>query len=333
MADVGQTARPALARAFWTIAPGQGEIREEPLGSPAVGEALIRTLRSGISRGTESLVFSGGVPESQYETMRCPHQAGNFPGPVKYGYCSVGRVEEGPAEWLGRRVFCLYPHQDWFSVATDWLAPIPDSVSDDRAVLAANMETALNGVWDASVRVGDRVAVVGAGVVGALVAALAARIAGTDVELVDVDPAKQALANSLGCSFAHPAKARRDADVVIHASGKAEGLVCALGLAGFEATVLELSWYGAQAVSAPLGEAFHSRRLTLRSSQVGSVATVQRARWSHRRRMGKALEFLADPVFDRFIGGSSRFDDLPQTLARLSSAPGGELCHVVRYPG
>lgn len=322
---------PATALAFWTVSPGLGELRDERLPAPASGSALIRTLRSGISRGTESLVFGGKVPENQREAMRCPHQAGEFPGPVKYGYCSVGHVQIGPPEWQGRRVFCLHPHQDWYCVGVEWLVPVPDAVSDDRAVLAANMETALNGVWDADIRIGDRVAVVGAGVVGALAAALAARMAGTSVELVDVDPGRRVLATSLGCRFAAPETARRDADVVIHASGRAEGLAAALALAGFESTVLELSWFGSQSVALPLGEAFHSRRLTLRSSQVGAVATAQRTRWTHRRRLALALELLADPVFDVLLSGSSRFEDLPQTMARLANRPAGELCHVVRY--
>jgi threonine dehydrogenase-like Zn-dependent dehydrogenase len=331
MADWAQALVPTSARAFWTVRPGEGALKEEVLGAPKLGQALIRTLASGISRGTESLVFQGKVPDSQKEAMRCPHQQGEFPAPVKYGYCSVGRVEQGPEEWLGRRVFCLYPHQDWYCVDPQWLTPIPDSVPDERAVLAANMETALNGLWDATVRIGDRVSVVGAGVVGILAAALASRIAGTTVELVDIDPSRRALAQTLGCGFAPPSEARTDADVVIHASGRAQGLATALAVAAFEATVLELSWYGAEPVSVPLGEAFHSKRLTLRSSQVGAVATAQRARWSHRRRLVLALDLLADPVYDSLLTGFSRFEDLPKTLSRLSAQPDGELCHVVRY--
>lgn len=331
MAERVPVVAPGLARAFWTLAPGQGAIRTEPLPEPGTNCALVRATRSGISRGTESLVFRGQVPDSQRESMRCPHQQGDFPGPVKYGYCSVGRVEAGPQEWLGRRVFCLHPHQDWYCVDPDWLVAVPDSVSDDRAVLAANMETALNGLWDAAVRIGDRVAVVGAGVVGTLVAALASRIVGTKVELIDINPSRRELAKALGCDFSDPTRARPDADVVIHASGRAEGLSTALGLAGFESTVLELSWYGAEPVALPLGEAFHSRRLTLRSSQVGAVATAQRARWNHRRRLSLALELLSDPVYDALLGGASQFEDLPQTMLRLTNQPGGELCHLVRY--
>ena len=320
-----------LARAFWIAAPGRGEIRAAPLRSPGPGEVLVRALKSGISRGTESLVFRGLVPVSQRAAMRCPFQDGEFPGPVKYGYASVGRVESGPAELQGQRVFCLHPHQDRYVVPVDAVTLLPDAVSDARGGLAANMETAVNGLWDATPRLGDRVAVVGAGVVGCLVAALAARIPGVRVELVDPDPRRAGVAAQLGCAYAAPAQAAGDVDLVIHASGNPDGLATALGLAGFEATVLEMSWYGDRMVPTPLGEAFHSRRLTLRSSQVGAVATAQRARWSHRRRLSLALDLLADPVFDVLLSGESPFEDLPATLARLAGTPDGALCHVVNY--
>ena len=292
----------------------------------------MRALVSGISRGTESLVFRGLVPASQRTAMRAPFQEGEFPGPVKYGYASVGRVEAGPAQWLGRRVFCLYPHQDRYVVPVEAVAPLPDAVPDARGVLAAGMETAVNGLWDATPRPGDRIAVVGAGVIGCLAAALAARIPGTRVELVDPDLRRAPVAARLGCAYAAPAQAAGDVDLVIHASGSPDGLAIALGLAGFEATVLEMSWYGDCQVAAPLGEAFHARRLTLRSSQVGAVAGAQRARWDRRRRMALALDLLADPAFDVLLTGQSPFEDLPATHARLAQAPDGALCHIVTYP-
>jgi threonine dehydrogenase-like Zn-dependent dehydrogenase len=318
-------------RAFWVGAPGRGELRRAVLPSPGPEDVLVRALASGISRGTEALVFRGHVPQSQHAAMRCPFQEGDFPAPVKYGYASVGVVEAGPAGLRGRRVFCLHPHQDRYVVPADAVLPVPDPVPDARAVLAANMETAVNGLWDAAPRLGDRIAVVGAGVVGALMAALAARLPGAQVAIVDVDPAREALAAALGCRFARPEQAQGEADLVIHASGSGEGLATALRLAGFEATVLEMSWYGDRPVAAPLGESFHAKRLSLRSSQVGAVATARRARRSRRQRLALALELLADPVFDRLLTGSSGFADLPRTMARLADDPQGTLCHVVRY--
>jgi threonine dehydrogenase-like Zn-dependent dehydrogenase len=236
-----------------------------------------------------------------------------------------------PAALSGTTVFCLFPHQDRYVVPAAAVLPVPAAVPASRAVLAANMETAVNALWDAGPRLGDRIAVVGAGVVGALVAALAARIPGTAVELVDIDPRRRELAQAHGCGFASPERARGECDLVFHASGAPAGLATALGLAGFEATVVELSWYGDRAVTLPLGEAFHSRRLTLLSSQVGQVASPRRARRSHRDRLALALSLLADPVFDRLLTGESRFEDLPETMKRLATEPDGALCHVVRY--
>lgn len=319
------------ARAFWVAAPGKGELREEILRPPEDGEALVRAVVSGVSRGTEALVFQGRVPPSQREAMRAPFQEGRFPAPVKYGYASVGIVESGPPGLLGRRVFALYPHQDRYVVPVDALHSIPDDVPDGRAALAANMETAVNALWDARPTAGDRIAVVGAGTVGSLVAGLAARIPGAEVELVDVDPGRSAIAAALGCRFALPEAASPGADLVIHASGTPEGLASALRLAGFEATVLELSWYGDRPVAAPLGEAFHAQRLVLRASQVGHVPADRRARWSRARRLAFALRLLSDPVFDRLLTSEGSFEDLPATMQRLAEAPDGTLCHLVRY--
>jgi threonine dehydrogenase-like Zn-dependent dehydrogenase len=317
--------------AFWIAAPGHGEIRPEAVAPPGALEATVRTLYSGVSRGTESIVFAGRVPPGEYQRMRAPFQAGQFPAPVKYGYASVGRVLQGPAALAGQYVFCLYPHQQQYTVATDALYVLPEAVPPARAVLAANLETALNGVWDAGVGPGDRVTVIGAGSVGCLAAWLAARIPGCDVELIDINARRAAIAQALNVRFALPGAARSEADVVLHASGSSEGLSLGLRLAGFEATVVELSWYGDRPVTLALGEAFHARRLTLKSSQVGSIGDPRRPRWSLKRRMQLALALLADPTLDMLINSEGRFEELPQTLERLARAPGDVIMHRVKY--
>jgi 2-desacetyl-2-hydroxyethyl bacteriochlorophyllide A dehydrogenase len=321
-----------FTQACWLAAPERAELRNEELAPPGAGEVLVRSLHSGVSRGTEALVFRGEVPASEYQRMRAPFQAGEFPGPVKYGYSNVGVVQIGPGDLVGRTVFCLYPHQAHYVVPADAVHPLPDGVPAARAVLAANMETAVNALWDAAPRIGDRVAVVGAGVVGLLVAWLAAQLPGCRVQVVDIERSREAVARGLGASFAAPADAQPEADLVVHASGSGEGLATALRLAGFEATVIEMSWYGQRAVALPLGEAFHARRLTLRSSQVGHVAAAQRSRWTHRRRLALALSMLADPALDALITDSAPFADLPQVLARLAHGAGNTLCQRIDYP-
>jgi threonine dehydrogenase-like Zn-dependent dehydrogenase len=321
-----------LARAFWVDRPGEGDIRSETLRPPGAGEVRVRTLYSGISRGTECLVFRGGVPPSEYRSMRAPFQCGDFPGPVKYGYSSVGVVEAGPEALGGRTVFCLHPHQDRFVVPADRVHPVPAGIPPGRAVLAANMESAVNALWDAPPRLGDRIAVVGGGTLGCLVAYLASRVPGARVELVDTNPARAAVAERLGVAFARPARAAADADLVVHTSAQAAGLDTALSLAGLEATVLELSWYGTTPVSVSLGADFHSRRLKLESSQVGQVAAARRARRSRAARLELALSLLDDPALDALVSGEDPFQELPRVMARLAGGELDALCHRIVYP-
>jgi NADPH:quinone reductase-like Zn-dependent oxidoreductase len=318
-------------RAFWLRSPGQGEIRPVTVARHGPDEVLVRALWSGVSRGTETLVFRGGVPPSQYRTMRAPFQEGDFPGPVKYGYLSVGVVEEGPPALLDRTVFCLYPHQTRYAVPAAAVTPVPDAVPARRAVLAGTVETAVNALWDAAPLVGDRVTVVGAGMVGCCVAALLARFPGVRVQVVDVDPGRAEVAAALGVDFALPGDAAGERDLVVHASATEAGLARSLELLAPEGTVIELSWYGDRRVSVPLGEHFHSRRLVVRGSQVGTVSPAQRGRRSFADRLELALELLADPAFDTLITGECDFDDLPEVLPRLAGGDLRALCHAVRY--
>ncbi|MEV6812544.1 dehydrogenase [Micromonospora sp. NPDC051296] len=321
------------ARAFWLRAPGAGEIRPVTLSEPRADEVLVRSRYSGVSRGTETLVFTGGVPASQYATMRAPFQEGDFPAPVKYGYLSVGEVEQGPDHLRGRTVFCLHPHQSAYVVPADAVTVVPDRVPAARAVLAGTVETAVNALWDAAPLVGDRVSVVGGGMVGCAVAALLARFPGVRVELVDTDPARAEVAAALGVDFAAPEAATTGRDLVVHASATSPGLQRCLDLLAPEGTVLELSWYGDRPVQLSLGAAFHSGRLTIRSSQVGMVAPARRGSRSYADRMALALDLLADPAFDALITGRSPFAELPDVLTRLSAGSLPALCHLITYDG
>jgi 2-desacetyl-2-hydroxyethyl bacteriochlorophyllide A dehydrogenase len=323
------------ARGFWIQEPGRGAVVERPLPDLQDGDVRVRALYSGISRGTETLVFRGEVPDSQRRAMRCPFQEGEFPGPVKYGYMSVGRVEEGlgaaASKLEGQVVFCLHPHQDRYVVPAGSVTPLPTGVPPERAVLTANMETAITGLWDAAPGVGDRIVVVGAGVVGMLAAWLAARMTATEVVLVDPNPSRREVAAVLGLRFATEPPEGADADVVVHASGNPAGLRDALATTGIEGRLVELSWYGSRSVALPLGEAFHSRRITLRSSQVGRIPPDRAPRWDHARRMALALRLLREPALDVLITGESPFDELPEILGRLADDGRDTLCHRIRY--
>ncbi len=321
------------ARALWYVGRGQAELRAEAVPPPEAGGVRVKATFGAISRGTERLVYSGRVPPGEFERMRAPFMAGTFPFPVKYGYATVGRVEAGPAHLQGRHVFALHPHQTHFNLAAEAAIALPAGVTPQRAVLAANMETALNAVWDGAPGPADRIAVVGGGLLGLLVAYLCARLPRAHVTVVDVDPSRARLATALGARFAASEEAPAECDLVFHASATAAGLTTALRLAGEEATVVELSWYGEGDVAAPLGEAFHSRRLRLVSSQVGKVAPSHRARWSHRRRLTAALELLADAALDVLLAPAVAFDELPALLPVIFGAQTGAVCPLICYPG
>ncbi|NAO96545.1 zinc-binding alcohol dehydrogenase [Halomonas sp. ATBC28] len=333
--DVGKApnaAKKTWATAFWVTNPAQGEMRREQLSPPAQDEVHIRTLYSGISRGTESLVFNGRVPESEFSCMRAPFQSGEFPAPVKYGYCSVGRVEQGPSVLLDKTVFCLFPHQDHYIVPASAVLEVPTNVPAKRAVLAANMETAINGVWDAEPMLGERITIIGAGVVGALVAYLCAQVPGVTVQLVDINPERRQLAEQLDVTFCTPEQALHDQDCVIHASGQSAGLRQALALAGSEGRIIEMSWFGEGDIAIPLGGAFHSQRLTLKASQVGQLPPKLRPRWDYQRRLQLALSLLVDERLDALISGESDFAQLPTLAPQLFGRGSVELCHRLRYP-
>ena len=321
-----------MAEALWYSAPGLADIRQEALAPPAANEVRVRALFGAVSRGTEALVLAGRVPVSEFGRMRAPFMAGNFPFPVKYGYATVGLIEGGAEASRGRTVFTLHPHQNFFNIPASAAVVLPENLPPQRAVLAANMETALNAVWDAAPGPADRIVVVGAGVVGSLVAYLCGRFPGAEVTLVDINPARAELAQALGVRFARPEAAKGDCDLVVHASGDPGGLTTALALAGEEATVLEMSWYGDTPVTAPLGGPFHSRRLRLISSQVGHIAPSHRPRWSHGRRLAAALALLTDARLDALLAPPVLFQDLAQRLPEILDARNGILCQLIAYP-
>jgi NADPH:quinone reductase-like Zn-dependent oxidoreductase len=320
-----------VAHAFWLREPGCGEIRPVGLPEPGPDDVVVRSLRSGISRGTETLVFRGAVPPNVHERMRAPFQEGDFPGPVKYGYLNVGTVEEGPARLRGRTVFCLYPHQTAYVVPADAVSVVPEDVPPARAVLAGAVETAVNALWDAAPAIGDRVAVVGGGMVGCCVARLLHRYPAVRVTLVDVDPSRADVAAVLGVDFALPEDASGGLDLVVHTSATSAGLQRSLDLLAPEGTVIDLSWYGDTEVRLSLGGAFHAGRLGIRSSQVGTLSPARAARRTAVDRLVLALELLRDPAFDVLLTGESPFDELPDVMPRLADGSLPALCHSITY--
>ena len=320
-----------VSQSLWYVAPERAEIRSEALGPLPENNVQVRSIFGALSRGTESLVFKGLIPESEYTRMAAPFMGGKLPFPVKYGYSNVGRVELGPPELIGQLVFSLMPHQSTFHTELTNVLVIPREIPAQRAVLAANMETALNAVWDASPGPGDRIAIIGGGVLGSLVAYLCGHLPGAEVTLVDINPERAVLAKKLDVQFSLPELAPKNCDLVIHCSATAAGLSTAIESAGEEATVLELSWYGSNKIDVSLGSAFHSRQLSLQSSQVGHISLTRRPRWSYRRRLTAALGILSDSRLDHLLTEPIRFESLPSQLPQIFSAQSSQLCCLIEY--
>jgi 2-desacetyl-2-hydroxyethyl bacteriochlorophyllide A dehydrogenase len=318
------------AQALFYTAPGVAELRQVALAPLAPGEVEVRTLWSAISRGTERLVSAGAVPPGEYTAMRAPHQEGDFPFPVKYGYAAVGVAVAGPDTLVGRHVFSLYPHQSRFRVPADAVIPLPDDVPAARAVLGANAETALNAIWDAGVRPGERVLVLGAGLLGCLIAALLSRIHDR-VDITDKLAEPAASVADFPVNIVSIEALADDYDVVFHTTGSAAGLQTAIGVLAFEGRVIELSWFGDRPVELMLGGAVHSRRLSIRASQVGHVAPMRRATTTRRDRLAAALGLLADPRLDRLITGEVGFADLPREIPRLLAPDAPGIATRIRY--
>lgn len=325
--SIGKT---LIARALWYTAPGKAELRIEQLPRLAPGQVIVKTLFSAISRGTERLVYSGQIADSERQRMRAPLQAGDFPFPVKYGYSAAGIVISGPDDLVGQTVFCLHPHQDYFIAPASILVPVPEYIPARRATLAANMETALNAHWDAGTGPGDRILIIGAGVVGMLVASLAVGIPGAQVTVTDIDPRRRDVAEAIGAEFVRPEDAPGEADIVFHTSATAAGLELAISKAGFEGTIVELSWYGNSPVSVNLGGEFHSRRLKIVSSQVGHVSASRRARKTHRNRLETAIKLLSNPALDRLVDDEVAFEKIIEVLPKVFSAEHG-FAPVISY--
>jgi threonine dehydrogenase-like Zn-dependent dehydrogenase len=319
--------------ALWYVGNGRCELEQVAVEKPQPGEVLVKTLFSAVSRGTEGLVIRGEVPESEWQRMRAPFQAGDFPFPVKYGYANVGTVREGDPDLVGRTVFSLYPHQSAFTLPSGSCMPVPDGVSPERAVLAANMETALNAIWDGKPSPGDHICVVGGGVVGLLTAYVAGRLPGSTVTVIDTNPQRKETAEALGLSFALPENAPDNQDLVFHTSATAAGLETCLKCAGDGTSIVEMSWYGEQKPAIPLGADFHSRRLKLVSSQVGSIPIERQPRWTYRRRLETVMTLLRDPALDLLISHKVPFRSLPVRLPDLLNKASDVLAALVVYDG
>ena len=318
--------------AYWVVSPNEGAIQPVPDPTPVLpGHSLVRAVAAGISPGTERLVASGRISADQDTVMGCRYMEGSFALPVKYGYSLVGIGITGALQ--GHRVFTMHPHQTLACVQDDHTVILPDHIGDARATLFPNLETAVNGVWDAALRPAEQAVVVGAGPVGLLLAFVLRRETGTPTIVMEPDADRAAFAADLPWvgEVLSPQDADGAHDVALHASGSPAGLQSALDTVGFEGRVIDLSWYGSTPVTLDLGTAYHHDRKRIQASQVGTVAPNHRGPDGHRVRNEAVLDLLKDDGLDALMARPEPFHQLPTLMQRVYS---GDLAHphaVVAY--
>jgi len=315
--------------ALWHLSEQESAIRSQSLPELKADKCRIESLFSLVSSGTESLVANGEVPTDLHDSMQVPYMEGDFSFPVKYGYSLVGKVVEGSHNLVGQQVHLLHPHQQHCVVNEADITIIPAGIPPQRAVLASNVETALNAIWDSRLSAGDRVLIIGMGLIGSLVARLASQFPATQVSVADTDPARLALAREQGFSQYEPSDA--PFDVAFHSSGSSAGLQTAIDAVGYEGKVIELSWYGTRSAEVKLGGSFHQQRKQIISSQVSQLPSHQQSRWDYRRRKQTVLNLLQDDGWDDFLTATVDFPEAPALFDKLRQGDRSQLSWTIRY--
>jgi 2-desacetyl-2-hydroxyethyl bacteriochlorophyllide A dehydrogenase len=329
---------------LWWTALRTGELRAEPLPPPGPEDVVVQAIASGISAGTELLVYRGQVPPEL--PLDLPTLAGSFRYPIKYGYASVGRVAAAGAAVRDRApgdlVFALHPHQSTYVLPAARTVLLPPNLPPEHGVFLANLETAVNVALDAAPRLGETVLLSGLGVVGLLVLQTLRRTGVAEIIAVDPLPRRRALAARLGASLtlapdadvAAQARARtagRGVDLAVEVSGAPAALGPAIEAVADEGTVVVASWYGTKSVPLHLGSHFHRGRVRLRSSQVGHLDPALAPRWDHARRQAVALRLLAELPLGDLISHRIPFAQAPEAFALLDERPADALQVVLTY--
>jgi 2-desacetyl-2-hydroxyethyl bacteriochlorophyllide A dehydrogenase len=287
-----------LRRSLYFTAPHTIDVREEPLPALAAGQVLAQTLCSAISPGTEMLVYRGQVPTEMAVDETIAALGGQFRFPLKYGYSAVGRVLElGPgvdSAWQGRTVFAFNPHESHVIADIAQLFPLPDDVDAETALFLPNMETAVNFLLDGAPLIGERVAVLGQGVVGLLTTALLARCPLANLTTFDHYPLRRETSLALGAhvSLSPESSPALQADLTYELSGSPAALDAAIALTGFDGRIVVGSWYGQKRAALDLGGRFHRSRIRLISSQVSTLTPALSGRWDKARRLQVAWAML-----------------------------------------
>lgn len=338
------------ASQLWFTAPFSVEVREVTLPAPAADEVVVRTRYSAVSAGTELLLYRGQMPGSMSldATLSSLQQSSGYP--LQYGYACVGEVQQTgrdvDPDWQGRQVFSFQPHASHFLATTDQLIAVPDDLSAQAAVFLPNMETAVNLVQDGQPLIGERVVVLGQGIVGLLLSGLLARFPLADLAAVEGQPDRQDLARTFGVkdvyspdeatravassSDGYPAMA--DADLIYEVSGQPEALNLAIALSGFASRIVIGSWYGSKRVPIDLGGKAHRNRLQLITSQVSTLAPGLSGRWDKQRRYHLAWDMIRATDTAQLITHNLPLEEAEWLYKQLHEEASGIMQSLFHYP-
>ena len=317
------------AQSFW-VNKKRGSIKKELLNqSLGNDELLVKAYYSGISYGTEKIVHDSQVPANQYEFMRAPHQVGEFNKEVKYGYLSVGKVVVGPKSMMNKMVYTMFPHQSMYILKSSLATLIPSHIPYKRALLTANMETAINAMWDSQPSIGDNTYVIGAGIVGILMAYVLSSTFGIKVTVIDNNASKKKLCKFFNIDFENNINCIKDPDIIFECSGNASVLSDLINNSTLETKICILSWYGKQQSKIKMGENCFSRRLEIIFSQVGNITPIQSKKWDNLSRRALALKLLDNKKLDSLIDKQEiKLKELPNFFKKGNT---NGLCKVVKY--
>ena len=289
---------------------------------------LVKTLYSGISKGTENLVARGKIHKSQFKIMRCPFQDGNFSFPIKYGYINIGEIIDGPISLTGKKIFTLFPHQTVFEISTKNINLIKNK-NAKKYLLTANMETAVNIFWDSQAKKNDRILIVGLGSVGLLTAYFFKLKGYKNLYVSDVNLSKKSIAKKLNLNFIHYNKIN-NLDCIINTTSNYDVLNNSFTKLNLDGKIIEASWYGEKVGKLNLGNEFHSKRLRIISSQVSNIPLHMQKKHNYRSRLKIAINALNDDKLLLLINSVSKFENLEKNYISILKDK-NIIIHAIKY--
>jgi threonine dehydrogenase-like Zn-dependent dehydrogenase len=318
--------------ALWHISPDASAILEHDLPAGNDHMLLVKSLYSLVSMGTERIVASALMPSAVWNQMAVPYMEGTFSLPCKYGYSLTGKVLKGPAEYKGKTVHLMHPHQDRLWVNATSVFIVPDDIPATRAVLASQVETAVTAIWDSRISLGDSVLIAGFGLVGAMIALLTSPIPGVKIAVLEKNEFRKELARELCFDVIDKQDENgKIFDVAIHTAGDEKALQFCIDHIGHESQVTEVSFYGKKSITLMLGETFHTQRKRIVVSQVAHIPSHKLNRWDLHRRKKLVFDMLKDKRFDMLVENRIPFEQAPLLFNQIRYGLINDISVVFQY--